>query len=111
MKHLLLVYHDPTDWERLSAEQKRALHRDSQWLAEAPGIVAHYRLRRSNAVTTVRSENGCTAITEGRSSEQKPPLRAVLVCESESPDAAVELALQLPVVRLGATVEIRPLTG
>jgi hypothetical protein len=50
------------------------------------------------------------ARTEGSSSEATEALRALYLLESDDPDAVLDLASQLPAVRMSGAIEVWPLS-
>ena len=110
MKYALLVYDEPSSWQNLTTEQKRARHREYHAAGDSPGVVAHYRLRAPQRTTTVRIEGDETVKAEGLLAETRENLRAIYIFESDEQDSVLELAARIPAVRTGGTVEVWPLT-
>ena len=109
MKYALLVYgaretlggastavHDPASYLELDTGPAR--------------VLTHYRLRAPERTTTIRlSENNDLIRSTGPAVEHRETLCALFLIESEQEEAILEIASQLPAVRLGATVEVWPL--
>jgi hypothetical protein len=111
MKYALFVYDDRDAWADLPSDDRRALHDPGQYQAMTTGsetVLAHHRLRPARLTTTVRMDAGELVTTEGPRAETRA-LRALLLLEIDDPDAVIEVAGRLPAVRMGGTVEIRPL--
>lgn len=117
MKYALLAYDTEGSLDSLPSEDKRALHKAHRALhdehqaaaSSTASVIAHYRLRSSRLTTTVQLANDEIVKTEGPSAEANEALRALYLIESDEPDAVLDLATQLPAVRMGATVEVWPL--
>ena len=108
MKYALLVYgaretlggastavHDPAAYRELDTGTAR--------------LLAHYRLRAPERTTTIRLSGNTPTRSTGPAIEHHETLCALFLIESEQEGKALEIASQLPAVRLGATVEVWPL--
>ena len=108
MKYALLVYGER---ETLGGAG-RALHDPSAYLTLDTGtarLLAHYRLRAPERTTTIRLSGNNLTRSAGPAAEDHETLSALFLIESEQEETALEIASQLPAVRLGATVEVWPL--
>ena len=108
MKYALLVYgaRETLDGER------RAVHDPAAYLALDTGtarLLAHYRLRAPERATTIRLSGNNPTRTAGPAAEHHGTLCALFLIESDQEETVLEIACQLPAVRLGATVEVWPL--
>ncbi len=72
---------------------------------EDPRIVAGARLKPAELATTVR-EN---LVTDGPFANTKEVFGGYYIFEDDNLDAALEIANQLPVIRMGGAVEVRPI--
>lgn len=114
MKYLCLGYHDPERWSALSEAERADLQRESCAYAETlrrsgccRGDVA---LQDSRTATTLRfDDGGGMAVTDGPFAETKEQLGGVLVLEARDLNHAIQLMSQLPCMRLGGSLEIRPI--
>jgi hypothetical protein len=107
-QYMLLLYDDPSGWEKLSPEEmqtaterymawsKKPFTKDGKRLASDPGRV-------------IRSKNGKPNATDGPYSETKEVLGGFYLIEAADYDAAVKLALENPHTDYGAAIEIRQL--
>jgi hypothetical protein len=112
VKYVLLVYEPEDSWEGVSTEERRDLHGAYHAVAATPGVIAHYRLRPAEAVTTVRLENDQPVSDSGAATRRNDAaLRAIYVIESDDHDRVVDLAAGIPAVRLGGAVEIMSVAG
>jgi hypothetical protein len=108
MKYALLVYQAP---EALDGDRE-AVHDPAAYLALETGtarLLAHYRLRAPERTTTIRLTGTNPTRSAGPATDHRETLRALFLIESEHEEPVLELAGQLPAVRLGATAEVWPL--
>ena len=108
MKYALLVYgaRETLDGER------RAVHDPAAYLAPDTGtarLLAHYRLRAPERTTTIRLSGDNLTQSTGPAAEHHGTLCALFLIESDQEETVLEIASQLPAVRLGAAVEVWPL--
>jgi hypothetical protein len=66
-------------------------------------------LQGAAAATTLRFEKGKMSITDGPFAETKEQLGGVMVLEAADLNHAITLMSQLPCMRLGGCLEIRPI--
>ncbi len=110
MRYALLVYDDPSAWEKVSTQQKQALHDEYHAVAGSPGMIGHYRIRQPQMMETVRVDDDQTVTTEG-TPPSREDLRAVFLIECEHHDSVLEIAARIPAARMGGAVEVWPLTA
>ena len=116
MKYMLLIHQgttptprDPDAWARLPEEEQQAVFAAYQQLNETPGVTPGVQMGEADTATTVRVQDGRTLTTDGPFVDTKEALGGYLFYEADDLDAAIELVSQIPAVRLGGAVEIRPL--
>jgi len=115
VKYMLLIHQGDTplpgspEWERVSADEQRAIPADYQAVNQTPGVTPGVWMQSPESATTVRVENGKTLTTDGPFVAVKEALGGYLFFEADDLDAAIELAALIPAARLGGAVEIRPL--
>ena len=109
-QYMLLLYGDPTNWQKLSPEEmqkaiekyfawtKKPFTKDSHRLADDPGRV-------------IRPHGGKPRATDGPYSETKEVLGGYYTIEAPSYDEAVKLAMEHPQLEYGGTIEIRHVWG
>jgi hypothetical protein len=115
VRYLLLIQHgdaqtpdDKEAWDRLSAEEQKAIADDYQAINATPGVTPGLWLQPPETATTVRVQDGRTLTTDGPFVEIKEALGGYLVFEADDLDAAIELASRIPAARMGGAVEVRP---
>jgi hypothetical protein len=115
MKYLCLGYHDANAWRSIDENERQALLEECRAFDEELWKKG-YPIR-GNALpgiadaTTLRFENGRVAVTEGPVIEAKEQLGGILLLEADDLNHAIQLMSQLPCMRLGGSLEIRPLIG
>jgi hypothetical protein len=108
MKYALLVYGAR---ETLDGERK-AVHDPAAYRALDTGtarLLAHYRLRAPERTTTIRLSGGNPTRSTGPAAEHRETLCALFLIDGDQEETVLEIAAQLPAVRLGAIVEVWPL--
>jgi hypothetical protein len=108
VKYAILIYDDPNDLQRMAAE---GMYEEYEKFAN--GLVERGQMRggeqlAAQSVTTLRSENGKTIVTDGPFAETKEQLGGFFLIECDSLDEALESAGRVPSLRFGGTVEVRP---
>jgi hypothetical protein len=117
MKYMLLIQQGDTptppsdEWDRLSADEQRAIYSDYQAINQTPGVTPGSWLQPPEAATTVRVQDGKTLTTDGPFVAVKEALGGYLFFEADDLDAAIELASRIPAASMGGAVEVRPLVG
>lgn len=112
MKYALLVYDSSTGWNELPSTDERELHDRAAYEGLDTGsvsLLAHYRLRPPQQTTTLRLANGKLTRTEGAAAETHATLRAFFLLESDDAETVLNLASELPAIRLGGSIEVWPL--
>jgi hypothetical protein len=110
MKYMLLIHHGETpDWERLSADEQKAIYAGYQALHETPGFTSGERMEDPETATTVRVQDGRTLTTDGPFVSVKEALGGYCFFEADDLDAAIEFAARIPAARLGGAIEVRPM--
>jgi hypothetical protein len=67
------------------------------------------RLQLSSTATTVRGKNGKRVITDGPFAETKEQLGGYHLVECKDLDEALSIAMRIPTIRVGGSIEVRPL--
>ena len=107
---MLLLYDDPTGFEKLSPEEmQRALEKYMAW-TKKPFVVDTKRLA-DDVGKVIRTQGGQIRTTDGPYSETKEILGGYYTIEAASYDEAVKLTLDHPTLEYGGTVEVRHVYG
>ena len=113
MKYLCLGYHDENVWAGLSEGQRQALIDESlayeQSLRGSGYYVDGTALQGSQSAATLRFAGGRMAVTDGPFAETKEQLGGVMVLEATDLNHAIQLMSKLPCMRVGGSLEIRPI--
>ncbi|WP_063765320.1 YciI family protein [Nonomuraea candida] len=109
MQYALLIYAEPGYLEGLPAAEREAVQAEYAVLAEDDRCVGAAQLRPAETATCVRMAGGRTLLTDGPFADTKEVLGGFCLIEAADLDEALELAERIPAVRLGGTVEVRPL--
>jgi hypothetical protein len=108
MKYALLVYSKPGSHEELPEDEQGAVFGEYVALAADPRTVSSAQLQPLETATTVRIAEGRTLITDGPFADTKEVFGGYYILDVGSLDEALEIAAAIPAVRLGGSVEVRP---
>jgi hypothetical protein len=112
MQYLLMCCFDEKRWEELPDSRRDEIMAQYQALEQDLIKSGHYRagakLGRSTSTTTVRMKNGKPAITDGPFAETKEQIGGYHLIECKDLDEAIAVALRIPTLPAGGTIEVRP---
>ncbi|MBL9204807.1 MAG: YciI family protein [Opitutaceae bacterium] len=112
MHYALLIYRDDIRWSALSTEERDRIWDEAQRLADDTvkrgQFVAGAALHAPATATTVRMNHQKTVVTDGPFAETKEVLAGFLLIDCPSLDDALKVAARVPVLRIGGSVEVRP---
>ena len=109
-KYMLLLYEDPSGWQKLSAEEmQKAIEKYMAWTRK-PFMVDSKRLAEDTG-RVIRSKGGQPRATDGPYSETKEVLGGYYTIEAASYDDAVKRSLDHPHLEYGGTIEVRQVYG
>jgi hypothetical protein len=108
MQYALLIYYKPGATEALDADEREAVHRRYLEIKREPEVIGGASLHPVETATTVRVHDEQVLITDGPFADTKEIFAGFYLVEAEDLDRATEIATQIPAVRLGGCVEIRP---
>ncbi|MCW2893517.1 MAG: hypothetical protein QOH87_2245 [Trebonia sp.] len=111
MQYALLIYTKPGTVESLSPAEREALSLEYYALRDEPGVLSGAALQPVTAATTVRLADGKPLVTDGPFADTKEVFGGYYLYEADNLDQAAEMAARIPALRLGGTIEIRPLMG
>ena len=113
MQYMLLCCIDDSLWDDLAEAERDALMRDYNTLIQELVRSGHYRggarLQGTATATTLRRQNGETVTLDGPFAETKEHLGGFHVLDCRDLDEALALASRIPSLRVGGSVEVRPL--
>jgi hypothetical protein len=107
-QYMLLLYDDPSGWQKLSPEEmQKAIEKYMAW-TKKPFTLDSKRLGQDTG-RVIRSISGKARATDGPYSETKEVLGGYYLIEASSYDEAVARALDHPHLEYGGTIELRQL--
>ena len=111
MQYLCLVYAEPVTFERISAEEKRVLDRDSlnydDDLRGSGHFIAANALQSVAKAVTVRVRNKRISSSDGPFAETKEHLAGFILIQAADMDEATRVASGIPMAKYGS-IEVRP---
>jgi len=108
VRYALLVYNKPDAHEGMTDQQIQATVEEYESLRELPGFVDATRLKDVATATTVRMTEGRMLVTDGPFADTKEWFGGLFVVDAANLDIALEIAARIPAVRLGGSIEVRP---
>jgi hypothetical protein len=108
MKYAMLVYSEPGAHD-LPEDERAKVYAEYVALRDEPGYVDSGQLHPTDMATTLRQRNGETLTTDGPFADTKEVFGGFYVFDVDNMDVALETAKRIPVLRLGGSVEVRPL--
>jgi hypothetical protein len=108
MKYALLVYATPGSHD-LPEDQAAAVLTEYEALRDEPGYISSGQLHPAETATAVRRHNGQTLTTDGPFADTKEVFGGFYLFDVADVDAALAIAERVPALRLGGSVEVRPL--
>ena len=109
-QYMLLLYDNPSNWQKLSPEEmQKAIEKYMAW-SKKPFINVGKRLGEDSG-RVIQSNGGKPRITDGPYSEAKEVLGGFYVIEAAGYDEAVQLTMDHPHLVYGHRVEVRQLYG
>jgi hypothetical protein len=112
MQYLLICCCDESLWAKLpEAERGRIMGEYGRFIQDlkASGrLLAGAKLDQCASAVTVREKNGKPFITDGPFAETKEQLGGYHLVECRDRDEAVAIALRIPTLPIGGTIEVRP---
>jgi hypothetical protein len=113
MHYLLMCCADEAQWAKLpDAERGRIMSEYGKLIHElktSGRLLAGAQLGQSASAVTVREKNGKPFITDGPFAETREQLGGYHLIQCKDRDEAVSIALRIPTLAAGCSVEVRPL--
>jgi hypothetical protein len=112
MHYLLMCCFEEKRWEALPEAQHEKIMEEYRTLEQDLVKSGHYRagakLGPSSTTTTVRMKGGKPAITDGPFAETKEQIGGYHLIECSNLDEAIAIAMRIPTLPAGGTIEVRP---
>jgi hypothetical protein len=109
MQYALLLYRRPDDYDDLTEDEVKAVSAEYWSLLDDPRVVGGGALQPVETATTLRADSGEILTTDGPYANTKEVFGGYYVVDADDLDTALEIAGRVPVLRLGGSVEVRPL--
>jgi hypothetical protein len=113
MKYLCMGFHDEQVWRAMNERERKALIDETlayqNVLRQGGHCLDDWALQGADTATTLRFDNGKVAVTDGPFVETKEQLGGVMLLEATDLNHAIQLMSQLPCMRVGGSLEIRPI--
>jgi len=113
MKYLCLGYHDEQAWGALPEGERDALLEETfayaDLLRDSGHLIDEKALQGAATATTLRFAGGTMSISDGPFAETKEQLGGFMLLEANDLNHAIQLTSQIPCMRTGGCLEIRPL--
>jgi hypothetical protein len=108
MRYALLIHEKPDSYDGLTDDDRRAITAEYMAIADDPKTVGGAQLKPVETASTVRLHDGETLVTDGPFADTKEVFGGWFLLEADDLDAALAVAARIPAVRLGGSVEVRP---
>lgn len=109
MRYALLINERPGAYAGMSAEERAAITAEYLAIRGDARVFAGQRLEPADTATTVRSADGELLLTDGPFADTKEIFGGFFLAEASDLDEALELVARIPALRMGGSVEVRPL--
>jgi hypothetical protein len=113
MQYLLMCCANEAQWGKLPESQRARIMDEYGKLIEelkkSGRLLAGGKLDQCASAVTVREKNGKPVITDGPFAETREQLGGYHLIECRDRDEAVSIALRIPTLPVGGTIEVRPL--
>jgi hypothetical protein len=112
MQCLLICCFDEELWAKIPESERDAIMQKYGEFNEDIMKSGHYcagaKLQQSSAAKTVREKDGKPVVTDGPFAETKEQLGGYHLIECKDLDEAISIAMRIPTIRAGGSVEVRP---
>jgi hypothetical protein len=109
VRYALLINERPGAYAGLTGEERAAITAEYLALRGDAQVFGGERLQTAETATTIRSADGELLLTDGPFADTKEILGGFYLVEAADLDAALAFAARIPALRLGGSVEVRPL--
>ena len=113
MRYLCLGYHDEQAWSALPVAERQQLLNETfayeRMLRDGGHVLDTKGLQSARSAATLRFAGGRAQVTDGPFAETKEQLGGAMVLEANDLNHAIQLMSKLPCMRIGGSLEIRPL--
>jgi hypothetical protein len=110
MKYMLQVRFNGADLalRNLSLREQEAITAEFEALSQSGDVLDGNQLQPLSTARTVRVHAGQTQVSNGSAVDPSTALDGYYLCHASDFSGAIALAARIPLTRLGASVEVRP---
>jgi hypothetical protein len=109
MRYALLINERQGAYDGFDDAQRASINAEYVAIRNHEQVFSGERLQPAATATTVRAAGDEILLTDGPFADTKEVFGGFFLIEAPDLDGALELAARIPAVRLGGSVEIRPL--
>jgi hypothetical protein len=109
MQYAVLIYDKPGTYESLPSDELERVMAEYGPITQDPAVRGGAQLQPVHTATTVRVKDGETLLSDGPFAETKEVFGGFYLIDVPDLDRAVAFAARIPSVRLGGSVEVRPI--
>lgn len=109
MRYALLINERPGAYAGMDAEERAAITAEYMAIRADARVFEGRRLQPADTATTVRSSGGELLLTDGPFADTKEIFGGFFLAETSDLDDVMELVARIPALRMGGSVEVRPL--
>ena len=113
MQYMLMCCFDEERWAKMPEAQKGQIMQEYSEFIQGIVKSGHYRagaqLQPTSTAATVREQHGKRITTDGPFAETKEQLGGYHLVECQDLDEAIAIAGRVPTLRVGGSIEVRPL--
>ena len=112
MEYMLLIHGDEKRWAKMPSDERSTIHQAYVAFTQSIMKSGHFRagaqLQPTSTATTVREKKGKPVTTDGPFVETKEQLGGYYLVDCKDLDEAISLAARIPSIRVGGSIEVRP---
>jgi hypothetical protein len=109
MRYALLINEQPGAYAGMDADERAAITAEYLAIRNDERVFEGRRLQPADTATTVRSAAGELLLTDGPFADTKEVFGGFFLAETADLDEVLELVGRIPALRMGGSVEVRPL--
>ena len=113
MRYMLLIYGDEKKRFTMSDGEKAAMFKEygefTEGIRKSGAFQAGDPLQGVGTAATVRMKDGKAITTDGPFAETREQLGGYYIVEAKNRDEAIAIAARIPSVRVGGSIEVRPI--
>jgi hypothetical protein len=109
VRYALLINERPGAYDGLDEGQREAITAEYMAVRRDARTLTGARLAPADTATTARGQDGELLLTDGPFADTKEIFGGFFIVEAADLDEALELVGRIPALRMGGSVEVRPL--